>query len=244
MNNSTKQTQNENYRTFEINGQTIIVDDFIYRRLFRDPDIPGRRKYTFFNGFYLTNGCPRILLKTGKSIILTRYLMHAGKGEIVDHRNRNRLDNRRCNLRIVNSRQNNLNRIIRNNTGLISVTKYKQENRFYIRTQFTTKEGKKLGFSCPDTPFNRILTALAHDKFVLQSGEEEYALLNFPQWQFEPLRSILMKEDLSKYKERKKGVKGNPRSFFAETNRGDISKKTKLNPRILRFCRKLASHKV
>jgi len=198
-----------NYRTFEIHGQTIIIDDFIYRRLFKDPDISPRRKYTFIKGFYLTNSCPRMVLKakTNKSIALSRYIMHAGKGELVDHINRNSLDNRRCNLRAVNARQNMLNRINKNNTGLIGVSIYRDKKRFYVRAQFTTKGGYTLTFRCPDTPFNRVLAALARDKFVLQEGEEEYAPLNFPCWKYEPLRSILLNEDLSKFKEKSKDVK-------------------------------------
>lgn len=196
--------QENNYRTFEANGNTVIIDDFIHRRLFKDPDIPPRRKYTFIQGFNLCR-FPYMRLKSEphKYIALPRYIMHAGKGEIVDHINRNPLDNRRSNLRIVNSRQNNLNRIMKNNTGLIGVSGYRYRNQFIIRAQFTTRQGKKLCFRCPDTPFNRILVALAHDKFVLQQGDEEYAPLNFPCWQFEPLRSILMEEDLEKYKEKK-----------------------------------------
>jgi FMN phosphatase YigB (HAD superfamily) len=46
------------------------------------------------------------------------------------------------------------------------------------------------------------MSALLHDKFVLQTGEEECAPLNFPCWQYEPLKSILLNEDLEKYKER------------------------------------------
>jgi hypothetical protein len=180
------------------------VDDFIYRRLFKDPDILPHRKYTFFQGFYFTDGCPRIVLKEGekKSIILSRYIMKAGKGELVDHINRDPWDNRRSNLRIVTARQNMLNRKVKNSTGLVGVSACKHKGRFYVSAHFTTKEGKNLGFYCQDTPFNRILAALAHDKFVLQAGDEEYAPLNFPCWQFEPLRSILMNEDLGKYKEK------------------------------------------
>jgi len=204
MNKNKMPEQKNDYRTFEIHGRTVIIDDFIYRRLFKDPDILPRRKYTFIKGFCLFNNCPHIVLKTkaNKSISLSRYIMRAVKGELVDHKNRNPLDNRRCNLRIVNTRQNMLNRIMKNKTGLISVSTYKDKKQFYVRTQFITKEGHKLIFRCPDTPFNRILAALAHDKFVLQEGEEEYAPLNFPCWKYEPLRSVLLAEDLSKYKER------------------------------------------
>jgi hypothetical protein len=223
--NKSKKQQKQNYRTFEIRGQTIIIDDFIYRRLFKDPDIPPRRKYTFIQGFHFSGGYPSMVLKNGKSICLSRYIMHAVKDDFVDHRNRNRLDNRRYNLRLVTARQNNLNRLIKNNTGLIGVSKGRDRKHFCVRTDFTTKHGHRIGFHCPDIPFNRILTALARDKFVLQQGEEEYAPLNFPCWKFEPLRSILMKEDLSKYKENSK-LK---------------TKNSKLNKSILRFCRRMAS---
>ncbi len=197
--------QKNNYRTFEIAGRTIIIDDFIYRRIFKDPDILPRRKYTFIRGFNFSN-CPHIILKTekNKSIPLTHYIMHACEGEIVDHKNRNPLDNRRCNLRVATPRQNSLNRKLKNNTGLVSVSICRTKKGSCVRTQFTTVEGKKLSFSCPVTPFNIILTALAHDKFVLQERDEEFALLNFPCWQYEPLRSILLEKDLGKYKEKKK----------------------------------------
>jgi len=202
--------QKNYYRTFEVYGQTVIIDDFIYRRLFKDPDIPPRRKYTFIKEIRLSSGCyPCIVLRSNfRVIMLSRYIMRAGKGELVDHINRNPLDNRRCNLRVVNARQNMLNRIRKNNTGLIGVSTYSDSNRFYVRTLLKTKEGYLLSFHCIDTPFNRILTALAHDKFVLQQGEEEYAPLNFPCWKFEPFKSILLAEDLGKYKE--KNLKVNP----------------------------------
>lgn len=230
------------YRTFTVAGRKVIVDDFIYRRLFRDAAILPHRKYTFLRGFRFNN-YPSIVLKTKnhKSIALPRYIMRAGKGEVVDHRNRNTLDNRRCNLRIVNHRQNTLNRKMKNNTGLLSVSVCKSKKQFCVRTQFITKEGYKLSFSCPVTMFNKILTALAHDKFVLQAGEEEYAPLNFPQWQFEPLRSILMKEDLSRYKERG-GRDSHGRTLTKTRTNTDKKGKPKLNQKILRFCRKMAKN--
>ncbi|MGB8225293.1 MAG: HNH endonuclease [Sedimentisphaerales bacterium] len=249
MNKRKMPRQENSYRTFEIRGQTIIIDDFIYRRLFKDPDILPRRKYTFIQGFHFSGGYPTMILKTDdKSISLSRYIMHAVKGDFVDHKNRNRLDNRRRNLRLVNARQNNLNRKIKNNTGLIGVSKGRDRKHFCVRTDFITKQGHRIGFHCPDTPFNRILTALAHDKFVLQQGEEEYAPLNFPCFKFEPSRSILMKEDLNKYKEKKskacpeRPVVSKPvlsKTEGAEPSRRVKTKNSKLNKRILRFCRKM-----
>ncbi len=221
----------EKYRTFELCGRTILIDDFIYRRLFKDADIKPKRKYTFIRGFYLANGCPRIVLKEGKNktILLSRYIMRAGKGEIVDHIKRNPLDNRRCRLRIVNVRQNALNRKIKNNTGLIGVTVCTGRNHTSVHASFTIKKGKKLVFYCPDTPNNRILGAFAHDKFVLQAGEEEFAPLNFPCWQYEPLRSILLNEDLGKYKERGRNARKQENGIKSQKGDGDNLFKNKGN---------------
>lgn len=131
------------YRTFKIESWTVIVDDFTYRRIFKDPDVPPHRKYTFIHGIYLVNNCPRLILKTKKSFFLSRYIMHASKDDLVDHKNRNRLDNRRCNLRFANYRQNSLNRRLKSNTGLIGVSYFKS----FIRASFNGKAGKRLIFA-------------------------------------------------------------------------------------------------
>ena len=44
------------------------------------------------------------------NILLHRFIMDAKTGDVVDHINRNTLDNRRCNLRIVDYSINNKNR--------------------------------------------------------------------------------------------------------------------------------------
>jgi hypothetical protein len=130
--------------------------------------------------------------------------MNAKKGEFVDHINRTKLDNRRKNLRIVDQRQNCLNKILKNKSGFTGVAISSKKNCYYAAARFMTKEGKRLYKSFKDTAANRVLAAFARDKFVLQAGEEEYANLNFPCWKFEPFKSILLAEDLSKYKERSK----------------------------------------
>lgn len=47
---------------------------------------------------------------SGKSVMMHRQIMDTPKGMDTDHINRDKLDNRRANLRIVNRSRNNLNR--------------------------------------------------------------------------------------------------------------------------------------
>jgi hypothetical protein len=194
------------YLMFKVKGQIVKVDPDIYSKIINPQHEPPYKKYNGDIVAMQLNNEKYAVIKRGhkppyRHIALSRFVMNAKEGQIVDHKNRDTFDNRRCNLRIVNGRQNMLNRRLQNNTGLIGVSLSKVKDKFFVHTNFRTREGKRLTFYCKDTPFNRILTAMARDKFVLQAGEEEYAPLNFPCWKFEPLRSILLNEDLRKYKE-------------------------------------------
>ena len=60
----------------------------------------------------------------GKRLRMHRLILGAKKGQQVDHRNRNRLDNRRSNLRICTLKENNRNITMRrdNTSGYIGVS--------------------------------------------------------------------------------------------------------------------------
>jgi len=142
--------------------------------------------------------------KHKKYFSLPRFILKAKKNQIVDHINRNPLDNRRCNLRIVNARQSALNRRLKSNTGRIGVSKTKRAKRAdkcYYEAYFQPKAGKRKTFCAPLTPKGLILAALARDRFVLESGDQDYTPLNFPLFKNYPFKTILLRSDLNEYKQ-------------------------------------------
>lgn len=62
--------------------------------------------------------------------------------EIIDHINRNPLDNRKCNLRIITKYNNNLNKSIKsdNTSGVTGVSWNKKFNKWKVRINYLGKE--------------------------------------------------------------------------------------------------------
>jgi len=192
------------YIMYKVQNRIIKVDPDIYCKIFNIHRYPSNKKY---NGDITSlriasDGWPQIIFgkKPSRYVPLARFITDAKKGQIVDHKNRDPLDNRRCNLRFVTRRQNNLNRKCDNGTGFFGVFFKNQERRWFCAGKFLPEGKKEQRFQLPDNPANRIVAAFARDKFVLRAGDEEYAPLNFPCFRNEPFRSILLNEDLRKYK--------------------------------------------
>jgi len=192
------------YLMFKLQGRIVKVDPDIYQKIFNTQQDPPNRKY---NGDIKSvrissDGYPVVIIgsKPSRYVLLSHFATGAKKGQLVDHRNRNPFDNRRSNLRFATRRQNNLNKKCNNDTGFFGVCIKRQGKRTYSLAKFMPADGKELRFQIPDSPANRIVAAFARDKFVLQSGDEEFAPLNFPCFQYEPFKSILLNEDLRKYK--------------------------------------------
>lgn len=80
-----------------------------YQFIIDDEDFEEVSKYKwYFNRYVLTTSS-----KITKS--LHRFIMKPKSNELIDHINRNTLDNRKCNLRICNYSENNRNRKSKNN---------------------------------------------------------------------------------------------------------------------------------
>jgi hypothetical protein len=107
-----------------------------------------------FDGYTLAsipkkNGSVRVrCIKTIKGdeirIYAHRLIMNPSEGEFVDHVNRNQLDNTRENLRIVNNRQNSLNKtkssihnVYKRSNGLYFYVIY-EANNVHVRENFET----------------------------------------------------------------------------------------------------------
>ena len=81
-------------------NKEAIVDDEDYPSL-------SRYKWHCSNKGYACRAVRRN--KRAVNIIMHRQILNAPKGKIIDHINRNRLDNRKLNLRFANSYQNGYN---------------------------------------------------------------------------------------------------------------------------------------
>ena len=135
------------------------------------------------------NGCGTIYVyrrtrkyegKKSRKIYLHRALLKAGPGEIVDHINRNSLDNRRANLRMASSQVNNINRG-KNKTwkGRPTTSKYKgvswDRKREMWNSYIRCNDKKKhLGYFTVEKDAARAYDAMAYELYG------DYAYLNFP----------------------------------------------------------------
>lgn len=111
----------------------------------------------------------------GKTIAMHRVIINAQPGQEVDHRNGDKLDNRRENLRICTSAQNkfNIGKSRKNTSGYKGVCWHKQKHKWRAQVTFAKKD-RHLGFFA-----NAEEAARAYDCAVKELAGE-FAQLNFP----------------------------------------------------------------
>jgi len=196
-----------NYVMLKVKGNIVKLDPDVYYRIVNtNPEF--RRKFqrplSLDKDGYIS---VRIGSHPTKRQSLSHFVMDAQTGQIVDHINGSPFDNRRVNLRLADFRQNKLNCKCTNATGFYGVLIKGDRGYKYYFAQFYTKQGKRLTFNTPFTDEGLLLAALAHDRFVFQNGEEDYARLNFENFKFKTFKYLLLNADLD---EIKKQIKNSP----------------------------------
>lgn len=155
-----------------INGHIVIIDD-------SDLEIIKPYKWTtkkIGNTRYAMHRIYETREKELAPLLMHRLIMKAKKGQIVDHVNRNGLDNRRKNLRLCSYSQNSMNCIKKPGiSGFNGVRWHKAGKAWQARFHYTEKGVKKeLHLGLFKT---KIEAAKAYDKKILEV-HGEFALTN------------------------------------------------------------------
>lgn len=140
------------------------------------------------NGIWYAGRTARDVNGKRITILVHREIMNVPLGMEIDHRNRDGLDNRRCNLRICSHSQNQKNRKIQKNnkSGLVGVSWNKQHKKW----EACVHNGKSIHLGLFD---DKIEAAHAVDKKAKEFFGE-YAVLNFPEESM-PTRGFTYVED-------------------------------------------------
>ncbi len=121
-------------------GFVAIVDD-------EDFDSLAQYRWHIHNCGYAVRQSPMVDGVPGRSIFMHREITNPPKGMEVDHKNGNKLDNRRCNLRAATKSQNMMNQRKRktSKTGVKGVHFSKQKQKYCAEIVVNGKK-KHLGF--------------------------------------------------------------------------------------------------
>lgn len=152
-------------------GHVAVVDDDMFDSLSRfawyaSPMTRGNGKvYAAAHGQSIGSG--------PATIYMHRVVIGATAGQIVDHIDRDTLNNTRPNLRLATGALNAVNRAIRpNRSGFRGV--YLHHTKFVAEAQLHGRRIRRVGFECP-AEAARAYDEIARDLFG------EFALLNFPE---------------------------------------------------------------
>lgn len=140
------------YNTYEVYGVCTLIFDCRGNYTIVDSELlPELKKYYWFrepNGYFVSvTGT-----KHEKRIILHNFIFgEVPKGYEVDHKNRKKYDNRRCNLRQATRAENNINHglSVANSSGYVGVSYLKSRRKFRA---YITVNGKQISLGLYDSP--------------------------------------------------------------------------------------------
>jgi len=139
-------------------GAVAIVDDVDFEEL-------NQWKWSLLQGKYAHRNAGN-----GKWVRMHRYIMRVESGKVVDHINRNGLDNRRSNLRICTQQQNSLNSSMKKNnrSGYKDIWWDRGREKWFVQVMF---RGKKYSVG----RFNDLQDALLARDSCIQELHGEFA---------------------------------------------------------------------
>jgi len=139
-------------------GKVALID-------LSDVDTVQKHQWYFDGEYAVTN------LPNRSKLHLHRMIANTGTGKVTDHINRDKLDNRRNNLRVCNSSDNNHNRALNNPNGFRGITWNKRKRKWASQISIGNKNK---GLGCFTS---KIEAARAYDKKALELYGK-YARLN------------------------------------------------------------------
>ena len=147
-------------------GKFSLVDDEDFEK------VEGKRWYVSYHGY----ACRRNITGNGKREIQRMHWVIKGKparGFVVDHKNKDGLDNRRKNLRVCTIAQNGMNRgKNKNNTsGYKGVVWFSRDKKWTAQIT-VNKKNKRLGY------FENIKEAALAYNQAAKKYHKEFATLN------------------------------------------------------------------
>ncbi len=166
-------------------GETSLVDDEDFAYL-------SKHKWYLSNGYAINED----------RVKMHRMILKPLPDQLVDHRDHNKLNNQKYNIRIVNKEQNVHNQHKRRNTNnTYKGVQFKKKLGLYNSRCRINHEDHDLGFYKSE-----IAAAYAYNKKAKELSE--YALLNELNYSIDELEEMLSNDRSSPCAERRSGIKG------------------------------------
>lgn len=146
-----RKVKDRKYNTYEEHGVCTLIFDTKGNYTIVDTKLlPELKKYYWFKdnyGYFVS-----VTRKHGKAVRLHNFVFgNISDGFEVDHKNRKKYDNRRCNLRQATRAENNINHGLNkaNTSGYVGVSYMKQRNKYRA---YITVNGKQISLGLHDSP--------------------------------------------------------------------------------------------